>query len=35
MIYKYRQHTIKRMFERDITQADVQTALLSGRHTTR
>jgi hypothetical protein len=30
MICKYRQHTIQRMFERGITQADVQAALASG-----
>ncbi|MFO1371452.1 MAG: DUF4258 domain-containing protein [Candidatus Competibacteraceae bacterium] len=30
MIYKYRQHTIQRMFERGITPADVQAALSSG-----
>ncbi len=30
MIYKYRQHTIQRMFERGITQADMQAALSSG-----
>lgn len=31
MIYKYRQHAIKRMFERGISEADVQTALSTGR----
>jgi hypothetical protein len=30
MIYHYRQHAIKRMFERGITQADLQAALSAG-----
>lgn len=30
MVYVYRQHAIKRMFERGITETDVQTALATG-----
>ncbi len=30
MIYNYRQHAIKRMYERGITQADVEAALSTG-----
>lgn len=30
MIYHYRQHAIKRMFEHGITQADLQAALSAG-----
>ena len=31
MIYKYRQHAIQRMFERGITQVDVEAALSTGK----
>lgn len=31
MIYKYRQHAIKRMFERGITETDIQNLLADGK----
>lgn len=31
MVYIYRQHAIKRMFERGIAEADVQKALIEGK----